>query len=639
MEDRLPVEFHCPITHEIMKDPVIAIDGHSYERSAIQKWFQTGQETSPKTNNPLSSQQLYPNHALRNVIEKYDDDRSLLLAELSNIRQAIRREIAAGEKCISIINALDTRCPTTPSSPSEIRKRKRSEQEEGQEKEAEAIGNDNFIIEMAISDRQSSLELRKSFLSEMLERSKVECRGMLREQEVLSRELKSNREQEQLQQKERQHESELASKQQNLSDVVKNRINLETISLSDPNLQLILDGYAKVEAQCRADIEALEREHKDSIRPLRNEASMKRTQIQKKLSEIDATYPTVVLEAESLQSQFRNCVKDIDSLEDLKLDINDAVQWTKETTNGMYVASVHTLAPLLLSFKLHARLELQSGKDKTHMLANGFSPKRLRRFGVSLREMMGASTDFTLHDLKEGGYTILEMNQEGITLQDLANSKAPSTKLLPSESMMEGIEIDVRRVVSQESSVPLPIITSTTKSSSSTSNRTSSSPPQRNSCLELSSRKKNGFTATQARGAGYKLSLIKEAEYSAREVFLAGYSLEEMKAAKFSARAIKDAQLTAKQQKESYANARFLHLAGYPTQELFEAGYSYEELQQAGCTVNELHSVGRSAAELVKYFGLSKVLEAGISIEHTEGALEKEIDSGVGEARVDQRNS
>jgi hypothetical protein len=31
----LPASFYCPITAEIMKDPVIATDGNTYERNAI----------------------------------------------------------------------------------------------------------------------------------------------------------------------------------------------------------------------------------------------------------------------------------------------------------------------------------------------------------------------------------------------------------------------------------------------------------------------------------------------------------------------------------------------------------------------------------------------------------------------------
>lgn len=37
-EQALP-SFKCPITHRVMRDPVVAADGHCYERSAISAWF------------------------------------------------------------------------------------------------------------------------------------------------------------------------------------------------------------------------------------------------------------------------------------------------------------------------------------------------------------------------------------------------------------------------------------------------------------------------------------------------------------------------------------------------------------------------------------------------------------------------
>lgn len=61
----------CPITNELMKDPVIASDGNSYERSAIQKWFKSGKRTSPLTNEPLVSQKLFPNHRLKSMIQSH----------------------------------------------------------------------------------------------------------------------------------------------------------------------------------------------------------------------------------------------------------------------------------------------------------------------------------------------------------------------------------------------------------------------------------------------------------------------------------------------------------------------------------------------------------------------------------------
>ena len=36
----------CPITQDLMNDPVIAADSHTYERTAIERWLQTN-ITSP----------------------------------------------------------------------------------------------------------------------------------------------------------------------------------------------------------------------------------------------------------------------------------------------------------------------------------------------------------------------------------------------------------------------------------------------------------------------------------------------------------------------------------------------------------------------------------------------------------------
>merc|ERR1719327_592295 len=64
----IPPDFLCPITNEVMVDPVMAADGHSYERCAIERWFDLGHHTSPKTNAALDSQVLIANHNLRGGI-------------------------------------------------------------------------------------------------------------------------------------------------------------------------------------------------------------------------------------------------------------------------------------------------------------------------------------------------------------------------------------------------------------------------------------------------------------------------------------------------------------------------------------------------------------------------------------------
>jgi hypothetical protein len=61
-------DIRCPISLEVMRDPVIAGDGHSYERESIERWLQT-HRTSPMTGRPLHSRNLIPNHRLRSLID------------------------------------------------------------------------------------------------------------------------------------------------------------------------------------------------------------------------------------------------------------------------------------------------------------------------------------------------------------------------------------------------------------------------------------------------------------------------------------------------------------------------------------------------------------------------------------------
>ena len=66
----VPNDFICPITTEIMTDPVSTSDGFTYERAAITEWLRT-KDTSPKTGARLESTTLYPNHSLRSVIRAF----------------------------------------------------------------------------------------------------------------------------------------------------------------------------------------------------------------------------------------------------------------------------------------------------------------------------------------------------------------------------------------------------------------------------------------------------------------------------------------------------------------------------------------------------------------------------------------
>jgi hypothetical protein len=67
-----PSDMLCPITCEIMKDPVICSDGNTYERKAIERWLLTNNK-SPSTNLPLVNKTLIPNVFAKRVIDAYKE--------------------------------------------------------------------------------------------------------------------------------------------------------------------------------------------------------------------------------------------------------------------------------------------------------------------------------------------------------------------------------------------------------------------------------------------------------------------------------------------------------------------------------------------------------------------------------------
>jgi len=66
----IPHEFMCPISREIMTDPVITSDGLSWEKQQIETWL-ADHDTSPLTNVVLESKKTIPNTFLKNLINDF----------------------------------------------------------------------------------------------------------------------------------------------------------------------------------------------------------------------------------------------------------------------------------------------------------------------------------------------------------------------------------------------------------------------------------------------------------------------------------------------------------------------------------------------------------------------------------------
>ncbi|GAU35460.1 hypothetical protein TSUD_384150 [Trifolium subterraneum] len=67
----VPKDFCCPISLDLMRDPVIISTGQTYDRSSISRWMDEGHTTCPKTGQTLAHTRLVPNRALRNLIVQW----------------------------------------------------------------------------------------------------------------------------------------------------------------------------------------------------------------------------------------------------------------------------------------------------------------------------------------------------------------------------------------------------------------------------------------------------------------------------------------------------------------------------------------------------------------------------------------
>jgi len=74
-EPAVPIHFDldmliCPLSFELLEDPVTTPSGHTYSRCAIEDWI-TQKGTCPVTNRPLCSRQLRTNYDLQNILHQY----------------------------------------------------------------------------------------------------------------------------------------------------------------------------------------------------------------------------------------------------------------------------------------------------------------------------------------------------------------------------------------------------------------------------------------------------------------------------------------------------------------------------------------------------------------------------------------
>ncbi|XP_078443965.1 RING/U-box superfamily protein with ARM repeat domain-containing protein [Wolffia australiana] len=76
---QIPADFCCPLSLELMSDPVIVASGQTYERVFIRKWLDYGLTVCPKTGQSLSHTNLIPNYTVKALIANWCESNNIKL--------------------------------------------------------------------------------------------------------------------------------------------------------------------------------------------------------------------------------------------------------------------------------------------------------------------------------------------------------------------------------------------------------------------------------------------------------------------------------------------------------------------------------------------------------------------------------
>ncbi|KAM7271377.1 hypothetical protein ACFE04_030591 [Oxalis oulophora] len=71
LELTIPNYFRCPISLDLMKDPVTLVTGITYDRENIEKWIEAGNVTCPITSQVMETLDPIPNHVIRRMIQDW----------------------------------------------------------------------------------------------------------------------------------------------------------------------------------------------------------------------------------------------------------------------------------------------------------------------------------------------------------------------------------------------------------------------------------------------------------------------------------------------------------------------------------------------------------------------------------------
>lgn len=104
-----PHDFLCPISMELMKDPVTISTGVSYERKNIEKWFYSyKKKTCPATMQSIKNFDVTPNHTLKRLILDWQSKASPSNCSASSSSSSSSQPSVKHDDILSLLNTIQS---------------------------------------------------------------------------------------------------------------------------------------------------------------------------------------------------------------------------------------------------------------------------------------------------------------------------------------------------------------------------------------------------------------------------------------------------------------------------------------------------------------------------------------------------
>lgn len=162
-----PEEFRCPISLQLMYDPVIISSGQTYERVCIEKWFKDGHNTCPKTQQQLDHIGLTPNYCVKGLIASWCEQNGIQVPDgppdsldLNYWRLVVSEREATDSRSLGSVNSIQLKevkvVPLVESSTlEELAGNEMSTEDDGllQEAEADESGRYESLLAVLCDDQ------------------------------------------------------------------------------------------------------------------------------------------------------------------------------------------------------------------------------------------------------------------------------------------------------------------------------------------------------------------------------------------------------------------------------------------------------------------------------------------------------